>query len=125
MVGIVKKMSKPIVYPYIANSVPEVKRAMLKEIGVKDIEELYRDIPEKLRLKRKLNLPAPKSEYEVRRNITAVMAQNKTYNEMLCFLGAGCWPHYVPAVCDEINSRSCLSYGRTWRPSRCWDLHAK
>jgi glycine dehydrogenase subunit 1 len=99
-------MAKSIVYPYIANSVPEVKRAMLKEIGVKDIEELYRDIPEKLRLKRKLNLPAPKSEYEVRRNITAVMEKNKTCNEMLCFLGAGCWPHYVPAVCDEINSRS-------------------
>jgi len=99
-------MAKPIVYPYIPNSVPEVKKIMLKESGVKDIEELYRDIPEKLRLKKKLNLPPPKSEYEVKRNITTVMAKNKTSSDMLCFLGAGCWPHYVPAVCDEINSRS-------------------
>ena len=83
-------MAKPIVYPYIPNSVPEVKKIMLKESGVKDIEELYRDIPEKLRLKKKLNLPPPKSEYEVKRNITTVMAKNKTSSDMLCFLGAGC-----------------------------------
>jgi len=79
---------------------------MLKEAGVKDIEEIYRDIPKKLRLKGMLNLPPPKSEYEVRRNITATMAKNKTCDDVLSFLGAGCWPHYVPAVCDEINARS-------------------
>jgi len=99
-------MDKSIVYPYIPNSEPEVKKMMLKEAGFKDIEEIYRDIPDKLKLKRRLNLPPPKSEYEVRRNITATMAKNKTCNELLCFVGAGCWPNHVPAVCDEINARS-------------------
>ncbi len=99
-------MVNSIVYPYMANSVPDVKKMMLREIGVKDVDELYVDIPEKIKLKRELKLPSPKSEYEVRRSITTLMAKNKTYNEMLCFLGAGCWPHYVPAVRDEINARS-------------------
>jgi len=35
------------IHPYIPNSVPEVKAQMLKEIGAKDIEELYEDIPDR------------------------------------------------------------------------------
>ena len=99
-------MVKPIVYPYIPNSVPEVKKAMLKEIGVKDIKDLYVDIPDNIKFKRRLNLPPPQSESKVKRHISTIMAKNKSNNEMLCFLGAGCWPHYVPAVCDEINARA-------------------
>ena len=99
-------MNKRIVYPYIPNSDPEIKKEMLEDIGIADIEELYKDVPEKVRLKRKLDLPPPRSESEVRRTIDAIMAKNRTYGEMLCFMGAGCWPHYVPAVCDEINGRS-------------------
>jgi len=101
-----ENMAKRIVYPYIPNSEPEVKKTMLEDIGVAEVNELYKDIPEKVRLNRRLNLPSPKSEFEVRRSIEAVMAKNKTSNEMLCFMGAGCWPHHVPAVCDEINGRS-------------------
>jgi len=94
------------IHPYIPNSVPEIKKDMLKVIGVKDAEELYVDIPEKIRFKKRLELPHPTSEYEVRRHIETLLSKNKTCNEMLTFLGAGCWPHYVPAVCEEINSRS-------------------
>lgn len=101
-----ENMAKPIIYSYMANSVPEVKQKMLKELGLKDIEDLYVDIPNNLRLKKNLNVPPPKSEYEVRSSITKVMAKNITSDEMLCFLGAGCWPHHVPAVCDEINARA-------------------
>jgi glycine dehydrogenase subunit 1 len=101
-----KRMAKPIVFPYIPNSVPEVKKAMLKEIGVKDFETLCKDIPKKFLLKRRLSLPKPSSEYNVRRHIEALLSKNKSCNEMPIFLGAGCWPHYVPAVCDEIIRRS-------------------
>lgn len=99
-------MAKRIVYPYIPNSDPDVKRAMLEEIGVSDIDELYIDVPEGVRLRRRLNLPPPSSEYEVRRSIERTMAKNRTRSELLSFVGAGCWPHHVPAVCDEINGRS-------------------
>jgi glycine dehydrogenase subunit 1 len=94
------------VHPYIPNSDPETKREMLKEIGVQSVEELFADIPERIRLKKRLELPYAKSEYHVRREVEAILSRNRTCNELISFLGAGCWPHYVPAVCDEINSRS-------------------
>jgi glycine dehydrogenase subunit 1 len=79
---------------------------MLDEIGVKTAEELFADIPERMRYRKRLNLPHPKSEYEVRRHVESLLSRNKTCNELVSFLGAGCWQHFVPAVCDEINSRS-------------------
>lgn len=98
-------MTKPIVHPYIPNSAPEIKESMLREIGVKNADELYEDIPKKFVMKRKLNLPKPSSEYEVRKQVMALLSKNKSFYEMPSFLGAGCWPHYVPAVCDEIIGR--------------------
>jgi glycine dehydrogenase subunit 1 len=80
---------------------------MMLELGTKSIDELYADVPEKYRLKEKLNLPEkPLSELEVRRHVEALLAKNKSCNALSVFLGAGCWPHYVPAVVQEIVSRS-------------------
>lgn len=79
---------------------------MLEEIGVTNAEDLFADIPRKIRYAKRLNLPHPTSEYETRRHIERLLSKNKTSTELISFLGAGCWPHYVPAVCDEINSRS-------------------
>jgi glycine dehydrogenase subunit 1 len=79
----------------------------LKEIGINNVEEIYKEIPEALRLKRKLNLPDPfLSEHELKRHAKGILSKNKTCDEYLSFLGGGCWQHYVPAVCDEILSRS-------------------
>jgi glycine dehydrogenase subunit 1 len=50
---------KPFVHPYIPNAAPEIKEQLLKKIGIKDVEEIYKEIPESLRLKGKLNLPDP------------------------------------------------------------------
>ena len=44
-------MTRAKAYPYIPNSVKEIKEQMMKEIGIKSIEELYNDVPEKFRLK--------------------------------------------------------------------------
>lgn len=94
-------------HPYIPNSVVETKREMMRELAIKSIDELYADIPEKYRLKEELNLPKkPLSEFEVRRHVEALLAKNRPCNTMPVFLGAGCWPHYVPAVVQEIVSRS-------------------
>jgi glycine dehydrogenase subunit 1 len=79
---------------------------MLREIGVAQAEQLFADIPERMRCRKRLNLPSPTSEYETRRHIENLLSKNRTSKELISFLGAGCWPHYVPAVCDEINSRS-------------------
>ena len=97
---------KPIVYPYIPNSIPATKAEMLREINAKSVDELFADIPESIRIKGKLKLPEPfLSEAELVRHVEGLLNKNTSARERLSFLGAGCWQHYVPAVCDEINSR--------------------
>jgi glycine dehydrogenase subunit 1 len=94
------------VHPYIPNSVPEIKEAMLREVGAADVDELYGAIPEPLRLRRPLALePALRSELELRRHLEAMLARNRSCGETLSFLGGGCWQHYVPAVVDEVVNR--------------------
>lgn len=94
-------------HPYIPNSVPEVKRAMLEAVGASSIEELYSDIPAQLRLCRKMNLPQPMvAECDLTRHVMGILAKNRTCEENISFLGGGCAQHYVPAICDEINGRS-------------------
>ncbi len=100
-----EKKARP--HPYIPNSVPDVKAAMLREIGAASIDELYAAIPEALRFKGRLDLPeALPSEQALRRHVEGLLAKNQNCHDHLSFLGGGCWQHYVPAVCDEVNQRS-------------------
>ncbi|MEH7251595.1 aminomethyl-transferring glycine dehydrogenase subunit GcvPA [Neobacillus niacini] len=94
------------VHPYIPNMVQEVQAEMLKVIGAESIMELYSGIPEELQLKEDLKLPPALTEYELRRHIEGILNKNTSAKEYLNFLGAGCWQHFIPAVCDEINQRS-------------------
>ncbi len=97
---------KNIIYPYIPNSVPATKEAMLRAVGAESVEAFYADIPESIRYKGRLNLPEPLlSEAALVRHIENLLAKNTSARERLSFLGAGCYQHHVPAVCDEINSR--------------------
>ncbi len=97
---------QPIVYPYIPNSVPEVKERMLRAVGAESTEDFFADVPEGLRLRGGMDLPRPLlSEYALRRHVEGILARNRTAREYLSFLGAGCWQHHVPAVCDEVNQR--------------------
>jgi len=101
------KQEQPIVYPYIPNSVPAIEQQMLRQVGAQNLEDFYADVPEHLRLKHEMNLPPPLlSEYALKRHIQGIMSNNTTAREYLSFLGAGCYPHHVPAVCDEVNQRS-------------------
>lgn len=93
-------------HPYIPNSQPEIKQEMMQEIGIDSIDELYVDVPEKYRLRKSLNLPKALSEFEIKKHVEALLSKNKTCDNMPIFLGAGCWPHYVPAVVKEIVQRS-------------------
>lgn len=93
-------------HPYIPNSVPEVEAEMLKEIGMNSLDELHKNVPELLKLKKEMNLPeAFQSEYELRRHVERILDKNANCKKNLNFLGAGCWQHYVPAICDEINGK--------------------
>jgi glycine dehydrogenase subunit 1 len=96
----------PSAHPYIPNSVPSVRDAMLAAVGADDIDDLYAEIPERLRFRRPLDLPPPlRSEIELVRHVDGLLARNTSTRELVSYLGAGCYEHQVPAVCDEINSR--------------------
>ncbi len=87
--------------PYIPHTQTEIKQ-MLEQIGVASIDDLFSDIPEDVRYKEKEPF-AGRFENEVVREISSILAQNKTYP---MFLGAGCYNHYVPAAVKSIISRS-------------------
>ena len=95
------------VHPYLPNSVPEVRREMLDELGVSSVREILENvIPEDLLFRGRLDLPEPvRSEYELRRHVMSILNKNVTTEDCISFLGAGCYKHQVPAVCDELNQR--------------------
>jgi glycine dehydrogenase subunit 1 len=80
--------------------------AMLAEIGVGSIEELFADIPQSVRLHRPLHLEESLSEQEVYGELRELAARNVSTEDELCFLGAGMYDHYIPAIVDSIISRS-------------------
>ena len=92
-------------FPYIPNSEQDEKY-MLQSSGVSSIEELFSDIPSDLRLQRELNLGKPMSEIEVSKYINNVAAKNKNTDDLVCFMGAGAYDHYIPSVIKHITSRS-------------------
>ncbi len=95
-----------IVYPYIPNSAPGPQREMMDFVGVKNLWDLYEEIPANLRYTAKLDIPpAILDEYGMKKHIDAVLGQNISCSDYLNFLGAGCAQHYVPAVVDEITTR--------------------
>ncbi len=97
---------KKIVHPYIPNSAPEVKAQMLREVEASSVEELYADVPAGLRFKGQMDLPEPfLSEYALRRHVEGLLHKNTSTQQTLNFLGAGCYQHHVPAICDEVNQR--------------------
>lgn len=100
-------MKKTFVHPYMPNSVPEVKQKLLDELGVDAVSDIYRSIiPEELLYKERLDLPEPiLSEYELKKHVTGILNKNVSTEEYVSFLGAGCYKHQIPAVCDEINTR--------------------
>ncbi len=92
-------------HPYMPNTEKD-KREMLADIGVDSIQELFKDIPEEVKLNRELNLPKSYSEIEVRRALGKLANSNKNTEELTCFLGAGSYDHYVPSFIKTLVSRS-------------------
>jgi len=80
------------------------KREMLAATGVDSIDGLFCCIPDAVRLKRDLKLPAPQSELELVRTIEAIGRKN-AYSRYLSFLGGGAYEHFIPTVVDYLSSR--------------------
>ncbi len=88
------------------SATPADRAEMLAAIGVGSTAELFEQVPEPLRLDRPLALPAGMSEAEVYERLAALAARNADAEEQVCFVGAGMYDHYVPAIVDAIAQRS-------------------
>ena len=82
------------------------RKAMFDAIGVASLEDLFAEIPENLRLRRELDLPAGMAEQDVFEHLSELAARNIHNDVETSFLGAGMYDHYVPALVDSIVSRS-------------------
>ena len=87
--------------PYIANTEEEVKQ-MLDAIGVRSIDDLFVDI-KNVHRPRSFDLPAGKSEFEVLERIKR-LAQKNSF-DLVSFIGAGYYDHYVPSAVLALISR--------------------
>src|SRR6188474_511874 len=88
------------------SATPGDRAEMLAAVGVDSTAELFEQIPEPLRLNRPLTLPAGIGEAEVYERLAALAARNADAESEVCFIGAGMYDHYVPAIVDAIAQRS-------------------
>jgi glycine dehydrogenase subunit 1 len=90
---------------YVLNT-PEDQQAMLAQIGVSTIEELFCQIPPSVRLHRPLGVPPALSEMELTQHVQQLAVRNQSADSAACFLGGGSYDHFIPAVVDAIAGRS-------------------
>lgn len=82
-----------------------IQQEMIQELGLQSIDELFSDIPKKLRCK-PLQLPTEKTQQDVEYHLRTLGKKNISFFDQPSFLGGGVQPHYIPAVVSSILSRS-------------------
>jgi len=78
--------------------------SMLKTIGLEKLEDLFRSLPGG-NLYPELNIPVGISEMEVMDELQEIASYNLTTKEMVSFLGAGAYNHYIPSAIDSLLRR--------------------
>lgn len=90
--------------PYSCHTQADVQ-SMLNSMGLTHIEQLLSSMPEAIRLKRDLNLPAPLDEGQSDRLIRQRASLNHSVLSRTSFLGGGLYEHSIPAVVDYLSER--------------------
>ena len=89
-------------YKYFPHTEDDLQ-AMMEKVGVKNLDELYAQIPEHIRFKGDYELPRAASELEVRQVFEELGNKNK---QLTCFAGMGVYDHYTPSVIPNLLQRS-------------------
>ena len=79
---------------------------MLNEVGIASFEELLKNIPKPLRFDGNLPIDPAISEYEHKKDVLAIAAEDGNINSYISFLGAGSYDHFIPHIVDVLVSRS-------------------
>src|SRR3989442_10805965 len=82
------------------------REAMLRDMGVARIEDLFASIPEELRLREPLPLPRALSEQELLSDLSARARENRQPDGSAQFLGGGAYRHHCPALVDHLIGRA-------------------
>jgi len=80
--------------------------SMLKTAGAPSLESLFDCIPEDLKTKDGIDLPDGLSEWELDAQMEALASLNIACKDYKCFMGAGSYDHYIPAIIPYLISRS-------------------
>ena len=94
--------------------VPNTKaqqQEMLQEIGYEKLDDLFAHIPDAVKFKGELDLPAGMSEMEVSKDMKKIAAKNKIFSSI--FRGAGAYRHYIPAMVQHVTSNETLQTAYT------------
>jgi glycine dehydrogenase subunit 1 len=84
---------------YVQITEPQ-RMEMLKSVGAGAIEDLFRQIPESIRLRRPLKLPPALDELSLRAHLSELAGADQSADNQVCFLGAGAYDHFIPAAVD-------------------------
>ena len=84
-------------------STQKERREMLAAIGLSSFDDLFFQVPEKMKLAKPLDIPDGKSELAVRRSMEAAAAKNKVFRTV--FRGAGAYRHYIPAIVKSVTAK--------------------
>ncbi len=84
---------------------PEQKIEMQRQIGTDNIGQLFRNIPDSIKLDKPMKLPGPMAEPELDAYMKELAGRNINTDDYACFLGAGAYDHYIPSVVRHMTSR--------------------
>src|SRR3989344_7051947 len=90
---------------YVSTTKQE-KAEMLEKIGVKSVEELFKDIPQSLFLRKHLNVNSAMSESDLIKLVSGLSKKNVNASEYTYFLGAGMYNHFIPSAVPHLALRS-------------------
>lgn len=82
------------------------KKEMLDVIGVNSVDELFNDIPERVRFKGEYNIKPAATESALMKELAGLAQRNADLKNNTSFLGAGVYDHYMPVIVDHVLSRS-------------------
>lgn len=90
---------------YLPNTSEQTK-AMLSRLGLSDVEDLFTEIPQSVRLQGELDLPLGLSEMELQQLLKSLSEMNKPAGTTIHYLGGGVYDHFIPSVVATLVSRS-------------------
>ena len=89
-------------YKYFPHTKDDLQ-TMMERVGVKNLDELYAQIPENIRFKDDYQIPSPLTEEDVRQVFAMLGSQNK---QLTCFAGYGVYDHTTPSIIPSLLQRS-------------------